>query len=173
MKHVSIIVIIGCLFAAHVHGAEPTALATIIEESEDSGHLVEYLAAQADIKMSEAWKPDSNSGTSLPLKSIIDAALKFVPKPESKYVYTPAALRGVNLRNFYPDGNLWYWEVFFAYNLDRAVANQALIRDGEVILSTRVLPNGGRIYARRRAMTAKERVSYGLDTPSSAESKAK
>ena len=130
MKRGSIILMIGCLLVSHVHGAQEAVVVTIIEEPENSGHLVEYLAAQADIEISGKWKPDAKSGANPDLKSIIDTARKFVPKPEGKYVYTPAALRGVNLRNFYPDGNLWYWEVFFAYSLDRAVANQALIRDG-------------------------------------------
>lgn len=127
--------------------------------SDPTGRLTEFLGAKEDVDASRTWNP----GLPMPLTlaELIERARTAVPKPEGAFVYADPEFRAADLRS--SDGNLWFWEVHFAFNLDRSIKGQALIKDGEMLRSVLVLPNGGLLAEKRREMTPEERIIHGVD----------
>ena len=141
--------------------------------------LIESLAEPRDVEESEKWHPYSEVLLA-PMKTIIEIAYENLKVPDGKLIYVkpkkyvndppffdpftasaPPDFRGADLRRL--NENLWYWKVYFGVNPDRSIESQASIRDGELILSANVLPNGGKIVIKERKMTSQERIFYGLD----------
>tara|TARA_R110002096_G_scaffold434313_1_gene655477 strand:+ start:148 stop:552 length:405 start_codon:yes stop_codon:yes gene_type:complete len=91
---------------------------------------------------------------------------KYVKEPKyvdvSSTFSPPPDFRGIDLRGL--NENLWCWDVYFGLNLDRSIKSQASVRGGDLILSAKVLPNGGKIVVKERKMTSEERILFGLET---------
>ena len=90
---------------------------------------------------------------------------KYVKEPKyvdvSSTFSPPPDFRGIDLRGL--NENLWCWDVYFGLNLDRSIKSQASVRGGDLILSAKVLPNGGKIVVKERKMTSEERILFGLE----------
>lgn len=148
----------------------------------DSGQptdiVIEYLARDSDIEASRHWHPDSENFP-FSLKKVIKTAYANLKIPDGSLVYvkptvyskepnmvdpfSPAPdLRGMDLRRLTED--LWCWEVYFGLSLDRSIEAHASVRGGDLLLSAKVLPNGGRITIKERKMNPQERISYGLES---------
>jgi hypothetical protein len=115
--------------------------------SDPTGRLTEFLGAKADVDASRTWNP----GLPMPLAELIERARTALPKPEGTFVYADPEFRAADLIT--SDGNLWFWKFHFAFNIDRSIKGQALIKDGEMLCSVMVLPNGGLLTEKRRKMT--------------------
>lgn len=182
MRPIAIFVILlFVIFSSQTNGGDQETGYSVVAESQNytstgqpSDILTEYLAKESDIAASMEWHPDSKILLA-PLSTIIETAYNDLKLPEGKSVYRKPKkfvqqknpfsdlpdLRGIDLRRLSTD--IWCWEVYFGLSLDRSIERQTLIRDGDIILSNKVLPNGGRIAVRERKMIPEERIKYGLD----------
>ena len=148
----------------------------------DSGQptnvVIEYFASNADIEASRHWHPYSKN-LPAPLAKVIETAYVSLKVPDGKLVYAKPTvyskkpknrdpfssapdLRGMDLRRL--TENLWCWEVYFGLSLDRSIESQVSVRGGDLLLSAKVLPNGGSITIKERKMNRKERILYGLES---------
>ncbi len=147
---------------------------------ESTDIMIEYFAKPADIDASRDWNPYSKE-LPAPLTKVIETAYANLKIPGDKSAYVvppkfhnagsdsgvnpfspPPDLRGIDLRRLSND--LWCWEVHFGVSRDRStIDSQVIGHDGQLLLSVKVLPNGGPITIRERKMNEKERITYGLE----------
>lgn len=116
-----------------------------------------FVAKKSDYEACLDWRP-TDEEQHLPLKDIINLALKYVtpPEPNPDYQYRPPELRGVDLRHMGHPHSLWYWEIYLGFNIDHESTKDVIVRDGEVLKSVQLLPNGGLIHLRPATVEEQE-----------------